>query len=601
MVFWIKTITDSDVPTFLTAAAKDDLTKPLEHRARTYLDVNCSHCHQPAAENNQAIFDARLTTPLDGQMLIYGSISKPLSLTDPFVISPQSVGQSMAHFRLNSLNPNEMMPPLAKNTLDQAGLQLIEDWINSLAPTPPPTPVPGLLGNYYNSSGSDKFQTFEFERIDATVNFDWGSGSPDAGILGTDDFAVRWTGLVTPDYSQSYTFYTRSDDGVRLWINGTQLIDNWTDHAPTVNSGSISLTAGQTATVILEFYERGGGAVIELEWESSSQSRQVIPAGKLSHYPNPANSNCGAGGTSTLVSADFNSNTDGFTYQDDGFRGTNQPGYASGSRTTTNGFNGTGGLEVVLGGINDVDINNMSGGWVETINLASQSDVSISFRYNLIIASEYESNEFGQALMSFDNTLYGTGVDDFIAQINGDGNGGSAQTSGWQTFTLNLNDVSAGNHTLRLGGFNNLKTFNDEITIVRIDDVSLTTTTAANNRPVAIFCAEPTLIGRRGIVDFDATASYDVDGDNLSYSWDFGDGSSGTGSTVSHMYTTSGTYTAKLTVSDGSSCEDEEEIEIVVRPSQAPVAVLEANPTNGSAPSVVVFDGSSSTDPDNPK
>ncbi len=52
--------------------------------------------------------------------------------------------------------------------------------------------------------------------------------------IGADTFSVRWSGQVSPRYSQTYTFSTTSDDGVRLWVNGALLIDQWNDHAPTV-------------------------------------------------------------------------------------------------------------------------------------------------------------------------------------------------------------------------------------------------------------------------------------------------------------------------------------------------------------------------------
>jgi hypothetical protein len=117
-------------------------------------------------------------------------------------------------------------------------------------------------------------------RTDATVNFDWGTGSP-GGTVNVDNFSARWTGKVQPCYSETYTFTTSSDDGIRLWVNGTPIINNWTDHAPTDNTGNISLTAGQKYDIILEFYENGGGAVSKLSWNSASQPIQIIPQSQL--------------------------------------------------------------------------------------------------------------------------------------------------------------------------------------------------------------------------------------------------------------------------------------------------------------------------------
>ena len=128
-----QTITDSDVNNYITLAAKDDTNKTLTHRARSYLDINCAHCHQPAT-NNRAQFDARITTSLPTQNYINGPVISELNLNNPRLIVPQDVGRSMIHHRLNSLEYTAAMPPLAKNVVDAAGVQLIEDWINSLSP-----------------------------------------------------------------------------------------------------------------------------------------------------------------------------------------------------------------------------------------------------------------------------------------------------------------------------------------------------------------------------------------------------------------------------------------------------------------------------------
>ena len=68
----------------------------------------------------------------------------------------------------------------------------------------------------------------------------------------------------------------------------------------------------------------------------------------------------------------------------------------------------------------------------------------------------------------------GSGTDDFIARITGNGNGGGVISTGWVTFQVNLGLVSAGSHTIVIGGYNNLKTFTNESTEVLIDDVVIT-------------------------------------------------------------------------------------------------------------------------------
>ena len=118
--------------------------------------------------------------------------------------------------------------------------------------------------------------------VDATVNFDWKSAGK-AADLPANNFSVHWTGQVEAQYGEEYTFYTRSDDGVRLWVNGQQIINNWTDHAAVEDQGKITLQAGQKYDICLEYYEQGGQAVCELRWSSASQSKEVIPQVRL--YP----------------------------------------------------------------------------------------------------------------------------------------------------------------------------------------------------------------------------------------------------------------------------------------------------------------------------
>ncbi len=137
----------------------------------------------------------------------------------------------------------------------------------------------GLRGEYFASvdlSGTPVLTRFE------NVNFSWDAAAPGAG-LPADNFSVRWTGYVTPTSTGSWRFQTYSDDGVRIWVNGVQLINNWTDHSPTTNtSSSISLTAGQRYTIKVEFYERGGGATMQLRWRvPGTTTYTAIPASAL--------------------------------------------------------------------------------------------------------------------------------------------------------------------------------------------------------------------------------------------------------------------------------------------------------------------------------
>ena len=117
-------------------------------------------------------------------------------------------------------------------------------------------------------------------RIGPTADFNWGTGSPSPSI-GVNTFSARWTGRITPKVSGTHTFYTVSDDGVRLWVNNVLVINNWTDHGPTENSGTISLTTGQSYDIRMEYYENGGGAVARLLWSATGVAKEVVPASQL--------------------------------------------------------------------------------------------------------------------------------------------------------------------------------------------------------------------------------------------------------------------------------------------------------------------------------
>ncbi len=145
-----------------------------------------------------------------------------------------------------------------------------------------PTNANGLTGEYFSNQLATFTNPPTLVRIDPTVNFNWGIGSPDPTI-GTDLFTVRWTGAVQPQFSETYTFYTTTDDGVRLWVNGQLLVDKWIDQAATEWSGSISLIAGQKYPITMEYYENTGAAVAQLSWSSPSTAMAIIPQTQL--YP----------------------------------------------------------------------------------------------------------------------------------------------------------------------------------------------------------------------------------------------------------------------------------------------------------------------------
>jgi PKD repeat protein len=120
-----------------------------------------------------------------------------------------------------------------------------------------------------------------------------------------------------------------------------------------------------------------------------------------------------------------------------------------------------------------------------------------------------------------------------------------------------------------------------------------------DEEPVASFTASPASGMAPLSVTFDASSSYDPDGNIVSYDWDFGDGATGVGVITSHVYATTGTYEARLTVTDndgltGSAVESIQ----AISPNEVPHADFQFSPSTGIYPCQITFDAGSSHDPD---
>ena len=126
-------------------------------------------------------------------------------------------------------------------------------------------------------------------------SFDWGIAAPAAGVP-ADNFSVRWSGQIQAIEAGNYQFRTLADDGVRVWVNGVQLINDWTEHPPLeITSPVITLAAGQRVSIVVEYFEGGGGAVMRLSWLRPGGAWAPIPAtqlytaGGVAPPPPPAN------------------------------------------------------------------------------------------------------------------------------------------------------------------------------------------------------------------------------------------------------------------------------------------------------------------------
>jgi hypothetical protein len=135
----------------------------------------------------------------------------------------------------------------------------------------------GLLGTYYERvdlSGR------AVHRLDETVNFDWETAEPIAGVQ-KDYFSARWAGQLEAPVSGKFTFHLDADDGARLWLADRLICDAWRVADSTEISGDIQLNAGQRYDLRLEYYDNLGPARLRLSWTGPGIPKSVVPRNQL--------------------------------------------------------------------------------------------------------------------------------------------------------------------------------------------------------------------------------------------------------------------------------------------------------------------------------
>lgn len=152
---------------------------------------------------------------------------------------------------------------------DAAGnFSTVSNQVTVVTPAPPvsgacPGPGSGVFtGCYYNNLTMTGAPALV--RTDSQINFDWGTGSPDASVT-PDNFSARWQGYFTFEQA-SYAFTVTSSDGVRLYIDGNLLLDRWRDQAATMYTGGQALSQG-THLVTVEYYGHTGWPTAHLTWQ----------------------------------------------------------------------------------------------------------------------------------------------------------------------------------------------------------------------------------------------------------------------------------------------------------------------------------------------
>lgn len=246
-----------------------DVTAPLQDRARSWLDSNCSYCHRPGEAN--AGFDARFTTPFPAQQFLWTGVRNDLGNPDTVVIYPGAPMLSALWRRSDVVGPTAM-PPLAKALAEEPAVDLLEAWIERINPDLPQT---GLHYEYYEIAGLAALPDFDALTPASTGTI----STADLSVREHDDhFAFRFSGYLSIEIGGDYTFYTSSDDGSQLFIDGSLVVDNDGLHEVEERSGAISLSNG-FHLIVITMFEADGGEILETSWAGPDTVGAKIPLG----------------------------------------------------------------------------------------------------------------------------------------------------------------------------------------------------------------------------------------------------------------------------------------------------------------------------------
>ncbi len=236
------------------------------------------------------------------------------------------------------------------------------------------------------------------------LNFSWGQDSPstDCG-LGIDNFSVRWTRTVN-FVAGTYRFTVTGDDGVRLIVDGQNVINKWIDQGITTYTAEVLLSAGNHE-LKLEYYENGGDAVAKLSWQvaPTCQPETVAANRWKGEYFNALRSFSGSplmvrDDGDGFLDQNFGANSPGCNLGVDGFtvRWTRTVNFAAGTYRFTAA--GDDGIRFYVDGVLKIDQ------WRDQSEMAYSVDVPLSAGNHELKLEYYEGGGLAVARLSWINT-----------------------------------------------------------------------------------------------------------------------------------------------------------------------------------------------------
>lgn len=217
-------LNEATISTYDKLAHVNQISETLEKRARSYVDTNCANCHRPGGV--PALWDARYDTPLANQGIIYGSVNNTLGLVNPRVIVPQSTDRSMMYHRTNRVGANQM-PPIGRNLVDEVGVKLLADWINSLPANDPPVVVLTSPTNGANVITPNPVALAATATdADGIVRVEFFDGTTKVGEDTTEPYAFSHSGITEGThtlFARAYDSVNNSADSASVTITVTEL------------------------------------------------------------------------------------------------------------------------------------------------------------------------------------------------------------------------------------------------------------------------------------------------------------------------------------------------------------------------------------------
>jgi mono/diheme cytochrome c family protein len=254
-----------------TAAAS---SAKIENGQRLYHDLGCAQCHAPLA-----LPSGRPTIAMKEELVKLQAESVPLA--GPVMAQKYTVG-ALAKFLRDPLKarPGGRMPSMKLTEPEAEAIAMF--LLREQKPAGKVTSVEGLQYEYYEK---DFPELPEFDRLKPTAT----------GVVATPtlevprrkgSFALRWRGNLATPKDGRYKFYTSSDDGTRLSIDGKVVVENGGIHPDQERSGEVELKAG-AHSFELAYFDGGGQVTMTVHWKGPEFEKTTMPAGVFSHDGQP--------------------------------------------------------------------------------------------------------------------------------------------------------------------------------------------------------------------------------------------------------------------------------------------------------------------------